>query len=59
MKAVWIVGWVAVSLFFIWAAHRMAVGRSNAAKGWAQLAGDIGPLALLAILFTKKTKTDA
>jgi hypothetical protein len=48
-----------LTLFFYWLAHHMAAKRSKAAKAWAESVvyfGEIwGPVALLAILFTRKT----
>lgn len=43
-------------------AYQLAAGRSKAAKVWAEIAGlapELGPLAILAILFSRKTKPHA
>ncbi len=49
--------WLGLGLAFVWIAYRLAVGRSKAAKVWAEIASldpALGPFAIIAILFTAK-----
>jgi len=59
MEWLWFIASVAVAFLFYLVARSMAAGRSNAAKVWAEMAFDLGPLAWIAILFTKMKKPDA
>ena len=54
--------WLVLALAFAGIAYWLAAGRSRAAKVWAEIASldpALGPIAILAILFTKKTKPNA
>ena len=54
--------WLGLGIAFAGLAYWLATGRSKAAKVWAEIAAidpALGPIAILAILFTKKTKPRA
>ena len=54
--------WLCLGLAFAGISYGLARGRSKAAKVWAEIAGldpMLGPFAILAILFTRKTKPHA